>query len=94
MVVDAALNGRGYSVLQRQYDGYFHPSSFGNHACTPAMKSWTAAQLEMCAICMALRSLEPYFLQQKVTLLTDNCSCLYFHKLPFGTAREKKIAVY
>jgi len=29
MVVDTALNGRGYSVLLRQYDGYFHPISFG-----------------------------------------------------------------
>ena len=53
-----------------------------------------SSQLEICALCTALRSLEPYLLQQKVTVLTDNCSCLYFHKLQFGTAREKRIAVY
>jgi len=94
IVVDAALQGLGYTILQRQLDGYFHPIAYGGQACTPAMKSWTAAQLEIAAIGAALRSMEPYFLQQKVTVLTDNCSCLYFHKLQFGTAREKRMAVY
>ena len=80
--------------MQRQADGIYHPIAFGGHACTPAMKHYSSAQLEICALAAALRSMEPYFLQQKVTVLTDNCSCLYFHKLQFGTAREKRIAVY
>jgi len=94
IVCDAAKSGLGWTILQRQEDGKLHALSYGGMATTEAQQKWTAAQLEIASVAAALKTFEAYFLQRKVTVLSDNISVLHFHKLQFASPRERRLAVY
>jgi len=94
IVCDAAKTSLGWTVLQKQENGNIHAVSYGGMATTESQQKWTAAQLEITAVAGALKSFEPYFLQRKVIILSDNVSVLHYHKLQFASPRERRIAVY
>jgi len=50
---------------------------YGGRALTDAQKRWTAAQLELDSICLALREVECFAIHRNVVVLSDNTSVLH-----------------
>jgi len=74
---DAASNtGCGYQILQEGSDGRLHAVSYGGKALTKAQTRWLPAELELAALCLALKEID--VLQFIVTSLFLRTTPKYF----------------
>ena len=71
-----------------------HQVSYGGHAVTRAQANWTAAQLELSALALALRQYESFAIHKQVTVLTDNSPVLHVDKWRCVNARERRLITY
>jgi len=78
IMADAAVtSGCGYQIMQCREDNKLHVVYSGGRALTDAQKRWTAAQLELASICLALHEVEYFAIHRNVVVLTDNTSLLH-----------------
>jgi len=72
--------GLGYQILQIRDDNQLHAISYGSQALTKSQRNWTASQLELGAIVIALKAYECFAIHREVTIITDNSHCLALDK--------------
>ena len=88
----AGSSGCGYQILQTGEDGKLHAVSYGGKALTKAQTRWTPAQLELSALCLALREIDIYAVHRHVTVITDNTHVLHLDSwLPQGQRERRMI---
>ena len=92
---DASCTG-GYSYVLMQYgpDNNLHVVSYGAQAITKAQRKYTAAELELVAVVLALKAIECFALQRTVIILTDNSRVLHLDRWPVVNARQRRLLTY
>ena len=88
----AGSSGCGYQILQTGEDGKLHAVSYGGKALSKAQMRWTPAQLELSALCLALKEIDIYAVHRHVTVITDNTHVLHLDSwLPQGQRERRMI---
>jgi len=88
----AGSSGCGYQILQTGEDGKLHAVSYGGKGLTKAQMRWTPAQLELSALCLALKEIDIYAVHRHVTVITDNTNVLHLDSwLPQGQRERRMI---
>jgi len=77
---DAASNtGYGYQILQEGQDGRLHAVSYEGKALTKAQTRWLPAELELAAVCLALKEIDVFAVHRDVivshtrTVVRERC---------------------
>ena len=95
IMADAAVtSGCGYQIMQYGEDNKLHVVYYGGRALTDAQKRWTAAQLELASICLALREIGCFAIHRNVVVLTDNTSVLHLGSWIPQSQRERRLLTY
>ena len=80
---DAAKEGLGAVLSQKQEDGWFHPVAYGNWALTTHEKNYHSTKLEFLALKWAITEhFKEYLLYQPFLVRTNNNPLTYIMSTP------------
>ena len=91
---DASTHGYSYVLMQYGDDDKLHVVCYGAQATTRAQARYTAAELELIAVTLALKAYECFAIHRKVTVLTDNTRVLHLDKWPAVNSRQRRLLTY
>ena len=91
---DGFSTGFGFTILQWGDDRVLHPVSYGARALSPAQSRYTADEIEMMSLALALKQYEPLAIHRKITVLTDNVHLLHFQKWHPIINRQRRLVTY
>jgi len=93
IMFDAASNtGCGYQILQEGSDGRLHAVSYSGKALTKAQTRWLPVELELAALCLALKEIDVFAVHRNVIVFTDNTQVLHLDNWsPVGQRQRRMI---
>jgi len=84
----------GWTLLQRGADNALHVVAYGAQATSIASANYIAAELELLALSLALRSYECFAILKQIVVYTDNTRVLHLDKWHPVNARQKRMIAY
>ena len=75
-------------------DGRAHPIAFGGHALNKHQKLYAVNDLELLAVCSALKNYQHYLIGKKITIVSDSVTVQFLQKLQLASARHRRMAAY
>lgn len=89
---DSSAQGCGYVLYQYADDKTLpYVVAFGGHSLNKAQQMYSAGDLELLAVCAALKHYHHYLIGNIVNLVTDSKTVEFLHKLPILSNRHKRM---
>ena len=83
LITDAAKNGSGFIIGQRDTNGRFRVICYGGRQWNKHEQNMSASEMELASILYAVESNSQFFLSKRFTILTDHVSHCYVRNLKF-----------
>ena len=94
IMADGSSYGFGFCILQYGDDNKLHVVSYGARATSKAQAKYTASELELTSLALALRQYECLVIHKKVWVYTDNAHLLHLDKWNAVNGRQKRLLAY
>ena len=83
LITDAAKNGSGFIIGQRDANGLFRVIRYGGRQWNKHEQNMSASEMELASVLYAIESHSQFFLSKRFTILTDHVSHCYVRNLKF-----------